>query len=248
MGPVALGFLGSLAAGLMTAVGALPALALHGEGPDKAMDVLYGLASGVMLAASAFSLLAPALEAGSIWQVTPGFVLGAALIEAGDRLIPHVHPIYGEEGPPSRLRRVWLMVLAMIIHNFPEGMAVGVAFGSGDLARAMALTTAIGIQNVPEGLAVSAPLVREGYDGVRAMVYGALTGLVEPIGGLLGALAVTHASTILPAAMGLAAGAMIFVVSDEMIPESHRKGHEKWATAGVILGFALVMLLDNTFG
>ncbi len=248
MDQVALGFLGSLAAGLMTALGALPALLLHGEVPNRVMDVLYGLAAGVMLAASAFSLLVPALEAGSVQEVTAGFVLGGALIEAGDRLIPHVHPVYGEEGPPSRLRRVWLLVLAMTIHNFPEGMAVGVAFGSGELGRATALATAIGIQNVPEGLAVSAPLVREGYGGLRATVYGALTGLVEPVGGLIGALAVTRASAVLPMAMGLAAGAMIFVVSDEMIPESHRKGHERWATAGVILGFALMMFLDSAFG
>jgi len=229
----------------MTALGALPALALHGEIPDKLMDMLYGLAAGVMLSASAFSLLTPALELGSIWEVTLGFVAGSALIEASDRAIPHLHPIYGEEGPPSRLRRVWLLILAMVIHNFPEGLAVGVAFGSGDFSRAVALTTAIGIQNVPEGLAVSAPLVREGYGGLRAVLYSALTGLVEPIGGILGALAISSARGALPAAMGLAAGAMIFVVSDEMIPESHRKGHERWATLGVIAGFALMMLLDN---
>ena len=239
------GFLASLAAGLMTALGSIPALALGGEVPDRVMDVLYGFSSGVMLAASSFSLLAPALEVGSAAEVAVGFLLGAAVVEAGDRLIPHLHPIHGAEGPPSRLSRVWLMVLAMTIHNLPEGMAVGVAFGSGDLGRALALAAAIGAQNVPEGLAVSAPLVREGYGGPRAFLYGALTGLIEPVGGLLGALAVTRVSAVLPAAMGLAAGAMVFVVSDEMIPESHRRGHERWATAGVVLGFALMMLLDS---
>ncbi len=247
MDPVTLALLGSFAAGMMTVVGALPALALGGNVPDKLMDILYGLSAGVMLAASAFSLLIPALEMGSIWEISIGFIAGALLIEIGDLFIPHLHPIYGLEGPSLRLRRVWLMILAMTIHNFPEGMAVGVAFGGESIGAATALAIAIGIQNIPEGLAVSAPLVREGYSGARAVLYGMLTGLVEPIGGVIGAYTAITSKSFLPAAMGLAAGAMIFVVSDEMIPESHRKGHERWATMGVILGFVIMMILDNIF-
>ncbi|MDK2384257.1 MAG: ZIP family metal transporter [Candidatus Korarchaeota archaeon] len=215
------------------------------------MDVGMAFSSGVMLVAAFTSLLLPAISMAGVNTAMGGFVLGAFSIYLANRYIPHEHLVKGYEGPEwgaRKLRAAWLVALALIIHNFPEGMAVGVAFGSGDLGRATALATAIGIQNVPEGLAVSAPLVREGYGGLRATVYGALTGLVEPVGGLIGALAVTRASAVLPMAMGLAAGAMIFVVSDEMIPESHRKGHERWATAGVILGFALMMFLDSSFG
>ncbi len=247
MNAILTAFLASLGAGLMTALGALPALALGGEVPDKLMDVLYGLSAGVMLAASAFSLLVPALEMGSVFLVAGGFLTGAFLIEMGDRFIPHVHPVYGYEGPSSRLRKVWLLILAMTIHNFPEGMAVGVAFAGESFGAALALALAIGIQNIPEGLAVSAPLVREGYRGRKAVLYGTLTGLVEPIGGLIGAYSVLVIRSLLPFIMGLAAGAMIFVVSDEMIPESHRKGHERWATMGVVVGFVVMMILDNIF-
>jgi len=165
-----------------------------------------------------------------------------------DRLIPHVHFVAGAEGPSSALRRIWLLILAITLHNFPEGLAVGVGFGSGDMATAMVLAMAIALQNMPEGLAVALPLVREGYSRGRALWYATLSGLAEPIAGLFGVVAVTIARPILPFGMAFAAGAMLFVVSDEIIPETHRRGYEREGTFGVVVGFLVMMLLDNLFG
>jgi ZIP family zinc transporter len=137
--------------------------------------------------------------------------------------------------------------LAITIHNFPEGLAVGVSFGSGDVAAGLVVATAIGLQNMPEGLAVALPLLREGYSRRRSLWYGTLTGLVEPVGGLLGVALVSVFHPILPWALAFAAGAMLFVVSDEIIPESHRKGFEREATFGLIAGFVIMMVLDSLF-
>lgn len=208
---------------------------------------MLGFAAGVMLAATSFSLLVPAIELGGVWTAILGFIVGTVSLHLADRFIPHIHPVMGSEGPPSSLRRVWLLILAITIHNFPEGLAVGVSFGSGVIGTGLALATAIGLQNMPEGLAVALPLIREGYGRGKAFWYATLTGLVEPIGGLLGVAIVTISRPLLPLGLAFAAGAMIFVVSDEMIPESHRKGYEREATFGVIVGFAVMMLLDTLF-
>lgn len=245
---IAAGLVASLAAGLATGVGALPALFLKGGVSRRFLDGMLGLAAGVMLAATAFSLLTPALEAGGIVPTGGGLLLGAGLIAWLDRRTPHTHFEAGREGPSSRLARVWLLVLAITIHNFPEGLSVGVVFGSGDPGAGVVLAVAIGLQNMPEGLAVAVPLVREGYRRGRAVWYATLTGLAEPVAGLLGAALVTLAAGILPWALGFAAGAMLYVVSDEMIPESHREGHEREATTGVVLGFLLMMVLDSGLG
>jgi ZIP family zinc transporter len=167
-----------------------------------------------------------------------------------DRLIPHLHliGIGGPEGPSTRLRRIWLFAFAITIHNFPEGLAVGVGFGRGDISAAIALAVGIGLQNMPEGLAVALPLVGEGYSRGRALLYATLTGLAEPIAGTLGALAVAEAVGLLPYALAFAAGAMLYVISDEIIPESHRRGHQAAATRGLVAGFCLMMLLDTLFG
>lgn len=237
--------LASLAAGLATGAGALPVLFLKGGVSRRLLDGMLGLAAGVMLAATAFSLLVPALESGGVLSAGGGLLLGAGFIAWLDRRTPHAHFAAGREGPSSRLARVWLLVLAITIHNFPEGLSVGVVFGAGGAGAGTVLATAIGLQNVPEGLAVAVPLVREGYRRGKAVWYAALTGLAEPVAGLLGGALVGLAAGILPWALGFAAGAMLYVVSDEMIPESHREGHEREATAGVILGFLLMMVLEN---
>ena len=215
---------------------------------DRFLDILLGFAAGVMLAATSFSLLVPSVDLGGPWVAVLGLLLGAVVLHLIDRSIPHFSPAFGVEGPPSRLSRVWLFVLAITIHNFPEGLAVGVSFGSGDVAAGFVIATAIGLQNMPEGLAVAVPLVREGYSRRRALWYGTLTGLVEPLGGLLGAAIVAISRPILPWGLAFAAGAMLFVIADEMIPESHRKGYKREATFGLIAGFIVMMLLDVIFG
>lgn len=178
-----LGSVASLVAGLATGVGALPVLFTR-RISDRFLDILLGFAAGVMLAATSFSLLVPSVELGGSWVAVLGLLLGAVVLHLIDRFIPHFSPAFGVEGPPSRLSRVWLFVLAITIHNFPEGLAVGVSFGSGDVAAGFVIATAIGLQNMPEGLAVAVPLVREGYSRRRALGYGTLTGLVEPLGGV----------------------------------------------------------------
>jgi ZIP family zinc transporter len=209
---------------------------------------MLGFAAGVMLAATAFSLLIPAIEDGGAWVAVGGLLLGALVLHLIDRFVPHEHFIRGHEGPSSRLRKIWLFVIAITIHNFPEGLAVGVGFGGGALGPAIALAIGIGLQNMPEGLAVALPLVGEGYSRRRALLYATLTGLVEPIGGLLGVSLVMLAEPLLPWGLAFAAGAMLFVISDEIIPESHRNGHERLATFGVMIGFAVMMLLDVLLG
>ncbi|MFX0084658.1 MAG: ZIP family metal transporter [Candidatus Hodarchaeota archaeon] len=251
-----LGVLASFVAGTATTIGAIPAL-LGKEISDRNLDVMLGFAAGVMLAASAFSLLVPALDMDPIytsWDLEPvtitvfGFIAGALFIHIVDKWAPHQHFISGPEGSKKlskRLAATWLFVIAITIHNFPEGLAVGVGFGSGDVAAGTIIALAIGLQNIPEGTAVALPLVREGYNRWDTIKITLATGLVEPLGGLIGVAAVTIATGMLGFGMSFAAGAMIFVVSDEIIPESHRKGYERPATFGVILGFIIMMFLDN---
>jgi len=241
-----LGAVASLAAGLATGAGALPVLFTR-KVSDRLLDVMLGFSAGVMLAATSFSLIVPAIDLSGPWVAVFGIVLGAFVLHVIDRFVPHFHPALGEEGRPSRLSRVWLFVIAITIHNFPEGLAVGVSFGSGDVAAGFVVAMAIGLQNMPEGLAVALPLLREGYSRRRSLWYGTLTGLVEPVGGLLGIVLVSVFHPILPWALAFAAGAMLFVVSDEMIPESHKKGFEREATFGLIVGFVVMMLLDCLF-
>jgi len=239
------GIFASLCAGLATGVGSLPVLFTRGIS-DKLMDSMLGFAAGVMLAATSFSLMVPAIEYGGVWITAVGFLAGGAFIHLIDKYIPHEHFILGHEGPASpSLRKIWLFVLAITIHNFPEGLAVGVGFGSGDVAAGTTLAIGIGIQNAPEGLAVALALVREKYKPSKALWYGTLTGLVEPVGGVIGATIVVLAQPMLPFFLAFAGGAMLFVISDEIIPETHSRGHERAATFGVMLGFLIMTLLDN---
>jgi len=241
-----LGIAASSIAGLATGAGALPVLFTK-KVSDRLLDIMLGFSAGIMLAATFFSLIVPAINLSSVWIAVLGIIIGAIVLHLVDRFIPHFHPALGAEGPSSRLSKVWLFALAITIHNFPEGLAVGVSFGSGDVAAGLVVATAIGLQNMPEGLAVALPLLREGYSRRRSLWYGTLTGLVEPVGGLLGVALVSVFHSILPWALAFAAGAMLFVVSDEIIPESHRKGFEREATFGLIAGFVIMMLLDTLF-
>ncbi|MEM2136667.1 MAG: ZIP family metal transporter [Candidatus Methanomethylicia archaeon] len=241
-----LGFLASLLAGLATGIGAIP-IFLKESFSDDTLDALLGFAAGVMSAATAFSLLVPAIDLSGPWIAMGGLIIGAFLLHFIDRFTPHLHPVAGFEGPYSKLSKVWLFIIAMTIHNFPEGLAVGVSFGSGNVEAGLIVATAIGLQNAPEGLAVALPLLRERYSRWKAIGYATLTGLIEPIGGFLGIVLVSLAHSLLPWGLAFAAGAMLFIVVDEMIPESHHKGFGRKATFGFISGFSIMMLLDSIF-
>jgi len=244
---ILLGLLATLGTGLATGVGALPVLFMR-KVSDRLLDTMLGFAAGVMLAATAFSLLVPAMELGGVWVTVLGVALGAGFMFVLDERIPHMHFLGAVEGPSSNLRRVWLLILAITLHNFPEGLAVGVSMGSGDIRAATVLAIAIALQNMPEGLAVALPLLREGYGRGRALAYATLSGMAEPIAGVVGVVAITMMRPLLPIALAFAGGAMLYVVSDEMIPETHRRGFEREGTLGVIVGFLVMMVLDNLFG
>jgi len=176
-------------------------------------------------------------------------VLGALFLLSADKIVPHAHPVAGHHGPDVvHLRRVWLMVFAIVLHNFPEGMAIGVGFAGNDPSVGMPLTAAIAIQDVPEGLVVAIALRTVAYRPVTAALIGAASGLVEPVGAILGNVLTTGFAMLYPLGLGFAAGAMIWVVSHEIIPETHRKGHEQAATLGLIGGFVVMMMLDTALG
>jgi len=231
---------------------------------QKVLDGMLGFAGGVMIAASFWSLLAPAIEMSEggprpAWiPAAAGFLLGGVFLLAVDKALPHLHlgqPIEAAEGLHSTWRRSILLVLAITLHNIPEGLAVGVAFGAAaagvpeaSIAGPAALAVAIGLQNFPEGMAVSVPLRREGMSRTKAFFWGQLSGVVEPIAGVIGAAAVLLARPVLPYALAFAAGAMIFVVVEELVPESQRKGHSDIATGGAMLGFTVMMILDVALG
>ena len=256
--PVVLSALaGGSVAALATALGTLPVLLAH-RLSDRVQDTLFGFGAGVMLAACAFSLVIPGLAAarevgtfgGGGWAaggvVGSAILLGAAALLAIDRLVPHEHFIKGREGQVAqKLRRTWLFVFAIALHNLPEGLAIGVGYAGNDGVRANALAMGIAIQDVPEGLVVAVALLAAGYGRGLSVALGAASGLVEPIGAVLGAAIVSHSAALLPWGLGFAAGAMLFVISHEIIPESHRKGHEAFATGGLMVGFVLMMLLDT---
>ncbi len=230
----------------------------------KVLDGLLGFAGGVMIAASYWSLLAPAIEMSEGKQfpawfpAAVGFLVGGIFLRGVDRILPHLHlnfPMEETEGIKTSWQRSTLLILAITLHNIPEGLAVGVAFGavasglpSATLPAAIALALGIGIQNFPEGLAVSVPLRREGMSRLKSFWYGQLSGIVEPIAGVIGAAAVIVAQPILPYALGFAAGAMIFVVVEEVVPESQRGGHTDMATMGAMVGFTVMMVLDVALG
>ncbi len=261
--PVYQAFIATLFTWFMTALGA--GLVFFFKTIERKMlDAMLGFAAGVMIAASYWSLLAPAIEMAEgsnipAWvPATSGFLLGGAFLWIIDKLLPHLHPGFPKEeaeGVSTSWRRSVLLVLAITIHNIPEGLAVGVAFGAlaadlpaASLGGAIALAIGIGIQNFPEGTAVSVPLRREGLSRLKSFWYGQLSGIVEPIAGVLGAVAVIFMRPMLPYALAFAAGAMIYVVVEELIPESQLEKHTDVATVGAMLGFAVMMTLDVALG
>ncbi len=249
-----IGILASLGAGLMTGVGGFPIFFAKNIS-QKMLDVLLGFAAGVMLAATSFSLIIPSLDysGGGIKAalITAfGIIMGALFLDITDKYSPHEHLLDKrmEGGASTSLKKIWLFIIAITIHNFPEGLAVGVGFGDNNIANGLSLAMGIGLQNIPEGLAVAIALVREKYTQKKAFGISLITGLVEPIGGLLGLFLVSLFRPILPFTLAFAAGAMLFVISDEIIPETHQGGYEREATFGVIIGFVVMMILDVTLG
>jgi ZIP family zinc transporter len=256
-GHLSYAFYGGLAGFGATALGAVFALAM-GSIKARTQDTMLGFAAGMMLAASSFSLILPGLAAakeitgnGSLAALTVvvGLGLGVLLMLGLDRFTPHEHDSTGPCGPEAeRINRVWLFVLAVTLHNIPEGMAIGVSFAGGDMSVGLPLTTAIAIQDIPEGLAVALALRATGMSSLKAAVLAILSGAMEPLGALIGIGVSSGFALAYPISMGLAAGAMIFVVSHEVIPETHRNGHQTPATLGLMAGFAVMMFLDTALG
>jgi ZIP family zinc transporter len=263
MNPVIQALLATIFTWGVTALGSAGVF-LAREIKRRTLDAMLGFASGVMIAASFWSLLAPAIDLSESMGFVPyvpaviGFLLGGAFLFAVDKTLPHLHfgaPRENAEGFHTRWQRSILLVLAITLHNFPEGLAVGVAFGAvaaglpqTSVAAAVALAVGIGLQNFPEGLAVAAPLRREGLSRTKSFLFGQASGMVEPIAGVLGAASVLLIRPILPYALSFAAGAMIYVVVEELIPEARNGEHSDVVTLGVMLGFAVMMTLDVALG
>ena len=261
--PVLQALVGTLFTWLMTALGAGAVFSFK-EINRRLLDTMLGFAAGVMIAASFWSLLAPAIEmsvGGTLPDWFPalvGFLGGGVFLWAVDKILPHLHmglPLSEAEGIKTSWERSVLLVLAITLHNIPEGLAVGVAFGAAgaglpaaSIAGAVALAVGIGIQNFPEGAAVSIPLRREGLSRFKSFTYGQLSGMVEPIAGVLGAAAVLFMQPILPYALAFAAGAMIYVVVEELIPEAQMSKDTHSSTMGAMIGFAVMMTLDVALG
>jgi ZIP family zinc transporter len=261
--PVTQAFLATCFTWALTALGAAVVF-IRKEMSRKMLDGMLGFAGGVMIAVSSWSLLAPAVEISTgrdipIWfPAVVGFLAGGLFLHGVDKILPHLHPGFPLEKAEGVIKAAWqqstLLVLAITLHNIPEGLAVGVAFGavaSGvspvTITAAIALTIGIGLQNFPEGIAVSLPLRREGMTPLKSFWYGQLSGMVEPVAGVFGAATVILTQSILPYALGFAAGAMIFVVVEQIVPESQRGGNTDLATMGLMIGFAFMVVLDVAF-
>ncbi|WP_040479241.1 ZIP family metal transporter [Mariniradius saccharolyticus] len=264
LGPVKAALFATIFTWLMTAVGA--SVVLFFKTINRAVfDTMLGFTGGVMIAASFWSLLNPSLQyaeqiyGGMPWlPVAFGFLLGGLLIFSLDKFLPHLHINFGKnetEGLPTNWHKSTLLLLAITLHNIPEGLAIGILFGAAaehldgsTVSAAIALAVGIGIQNIPEGMAVSMPLRRLGVSRVKSFWYGQLSAIVEPMAGVLGAVAVIYMQNILPFALSFAAGAMIFVVVEEVIPETQRDKYTDLAVLGFMLGFTIMMILDVALG
>ena len=238
---------------LGTALGSAFVFFMKNEIPELFQKTLLGFASGVMVAASVWSLIIPAIDMGDIVAVTIGLLGGFAFLLLIDYITPHIHPIGGPEGPASKLSRTTMLALAVTIHNFPEGMAVGVSIAGAttadfSMAGALALSLGIAIQNVPEGAIISMPLRSAGNSRFKSFVIGTLSGIVEPMGGALVLLLASVATATMPYLLPLAAGAMLYVVIEELIPEASQGEHSNLSTIGFAIGFALMMVLDVVMG
>ncbi len=242
---------------LGTAMGSAFVFFMRKEMPERLQKILLGFASGVMVAASVWSLIIPAIEMGTgkmaVVPVTVGLLAGFAFLLFIDQVTPHIHPVGGPEGPKSKLSRTTMLALAVTIHNFPEGMAVGVALAGAltsdfSMAGAIALSLGIAIQNVPEGAIISMPLRAAGNSRWKSFMIGSLSGIVEPLGGALVLLLASVATSTMPYMLPFAAGAMLYVVIEELVPEASQGEHSNLSTIGFAIGFALMMVLDVVLG
>lgn len=246
--------LGCILPGLATGIGSIPIFFTR-KVSQNLLDVLLGGAAGVMLAATCFSLIMPSIEYGggdlkAVLITSLGIFLGGVMLDLIDKYAPHEHLLDKRvEGRNTEsLKKIWLFVIAITIHNFPEGLATGVGFGTENLNDGIAIALGIALQNMPEGLAVALSLVREDYSPKKAFIIATLTGLVEPVGAFIGFGLTSLFQTLIGFILALAAGAMLFVISDEIIPETHSNGYEREATYGIIVGFIIMMIMDVTLG
>lgn len=247
----------ALGVGGATLVGALIGFAFKNIS-HRFSDIILSFAAGVMLAAAVLGLVIPSVEYGSAWGMptallitVAGIFVGALCLNLVDKLVPHLHGLAGverEKHENGSLSKVLLFVMAIAIHNLPEGIAAGVGFGSGDNAGAMIIAGGIALQNIPEGMVIIAPMLAAGVSKRRTLLIAALTGLVEVVGTLIGYLAVSISTAILPFALAFAGGTMLYVISDEMIPETHAHGSQRGATYALLAGFALMLCMDFLLG
>lgn len=240
------GTLASLIAGAATILGAALVFPLK-KVPEKFLDAAMGFAGGVMLAATFFGLISPAIRIGGVWRTSFGIIAGTIFLVIMEKTLPHIHRITGIRGPGVQLKKIWLLILAITIHNFPEGLSVGVGFAPGDIRAGTVLATGIGIQNIVEGLVVALTLIRFEGNVLKAFLVASFTCVVEPAGGFLGISVVSLAKSLTPYGLAFAAGAMLFVTTEEIIPETHSRGNVREATIGLILGFIIMMVLENVF-
>lgn len=221
--------------------------------PHKFNDAILGFAGGIMLAAAIIGLIIPSLEEGNIWITAIGIVSGAIFLNFADKMTPHLHRITGMDqeahsDAQSSINKVMLFVMAIAIHNLPEGIAAGVGFGSENIGNAITVAVGIALQNIPEGMVLVSPLIMSGVSKWRVFLIASFTGVIEIIGTLIGFTAVSVATAILPFALAFAGGTMIYVVSDEMIPETHSHGYERMATYSLIFGFITMLIMDFYIG
>ena len=244
----------ALGVGGATVIGALLGFLFKGAS-HKFSDIVLSFAAGVMLAAAVLGLILPALDYGGAWGLpitVLGVFVGALCLNLVDKLVPHLHKLMGGEGEEphraSKRSKVLLFVTAIAIHNLPEGIAAGVGFGAGDVTGALVIAGGIALQNIPEGMVIIAPMLASGISARRTFVCAALTGVVEVIGTLIGYFAVSLATAILPFALSFAGGTMLYVISDEMIPETHVHGNQRGATYALLAGFCLMLAVDVLLG
>ena len=247
----------ALGVGGATVVGAIIGFAFRNLS-HKFSDIILSFAAGVMLAAAVLGLVIPSLEYGSEYgtpmaliMTVAGIAVGAICLNAVDKIVPHLHRLAGvetEEHKNGSLSKVLLFVMAIAIHNLPEGIAAGVGFGSGNVSQAMVIAGGIALQNIPEGMVIIAPMLAAGVSKKRTLIIAALTGVVEVVGTLIGYLAVSVSTAILPFALAFAGGTMLYVISDEMIPETHAHGEERGATYALLAGFCLMLCMDYLLG
>ena len=246
MNLILVGTFASLVAGAATIIGALAVFFMH-KVSDKILDAAMGFAGGVMLAATFFGLITPAIRIGGIYKTAFGILLGAAFLIVMEKITPHMHRVTGIKGPPTHLGKLSLFILAITIHNFPEGLTVGVGFAGGSIKAGIILAIGIGIQNIVEGLAVALSVFRVKHRMMQAFLIASFTCVVEPIGGFLGISIVSLGNFLIPYGLAFAAGAMLFVTSEEIIPETHSRGNPREATVGLIFGFIIMMFLESIF-